>query len=239
MWGALPGVKPKFPKAQEPSTSDHMCSLLEKACKKGCLNLVMALSQDAVTAVSLLKKLHASTSLQCLKMETPTKAACRLMWKLSFCPFCQYCSSNDPSYLNYIICAHYEASFGCGCCLGKVYSNGQALSKHMGGCKGLKTDATKGKSSPSPRKGASKSPHSKKKHHHHKKSQQSSQVNLHSTLHCSEHTKKKKTSSTFLKRPHSHSSDKDLGAKCSSSKCDKKDDKPDKKKMHKHTKQKK
>ena len=152
----------------------------------------MALCQDAVTAVSLLKKLHASTSLWHLKMETPAEAAGKLMWKLSFCPFCQYCSSNDPSYLNHIICAHYEASFGCGRCLGKVNSTGQALSKHMQSRKGLKTSVTKGKSSPSLTKGASKSPCFKKKHHHHKKLQQSSQVSSYSTLHRSGHTKRRR-----------------------------------------------
>ena len=69
------GDIPKFPKPGEPATSNHMCSLLEKACKNGHLNLVVALSQETVTAVVLLKKLHASVSLQCLKMETPAKVA--------------------------------------------------------------------------------------------------------------------------------------------------------------------
>ena len=162
----------------------------------------------------------------------------KLMQKLSFFPFCQYCGNNDPSYLNHIICAHYKASFECGHCLGKVYSIRQALNKHMRGYKGLKTGATKGKSSQSPMKGASKSSCSKKKHQHHKKLQQSLQMSSHSTLCCSEHTKKK-ASSTSLKKLHSHSSGKDLGAKRLSNKHDKKDDKPDKKKMHKYTKQKK
>ena len=220
----------KVPQTCKPATSDQMRDLLEKAHKKGCLNLVVALSQEAVTAISLLKKPHISTSLRHSKIQTPAKAAGKLMWKLHFCPFCQYCSSNDPSYLNHIICVHYKASFGCGHCLGEVYSIGQALSKHMRGCKGLKATTTKGKSSPSPTKGASKSPCTKKKHHHHMKSQHSSQVSSHSPPHCSKCTKKK---------PHSHSGGKDSGAKHSSSKHDKKDDNLDKKKMHKHTKQKK
>ena len=91
------GDFPKFPKPHDPATSDHLHSLLEKAHKKGCPNLVVALSQDAVTAVSLLKKLHASASLQHLKMETPTEVAGKPMQKLSFHPFCQYCGSNNPS----------------------------------------------------------------------------------------------------------------------------------------------
>ena len=229
---------PKVPKPHEPAASNHVCGLLEKARKKGHLNLVVALSQDAVTAVSMLKKLHASISLQRLKMETPAEVPGKLMQKLSFYPFCQYCGSNDPSYLNHIICVHYKASFGCGRCLGEVYSTRQALSKHMLGCMGLKTGTTKGKSSQSPTKGAFKSPHSRKKHHHHKTLQQSLQVSSHSTLCCSEHTKKK-TPFTSPRNPPPHSSDKDSGAKHSSNKHNKMDGKPDKKKMHKHTKQKK
>ena len=102
---------PKLPEPHEPTTSNHMDGLLKKAHEKGHPNLVLALFQDAVTAVSLLKKLHASTSLLLLKMETPTEVAGKPMLMLSFCLFCQYCSSNYPSYLNHIICAHYEASF--------------------------------------------------------------------------------------------------------------------------------
>ena len=86
---------PKLPKPHDPATSNHVCGLLEKAHKKGCLNLVVVLSQDAVTAVALLKELHISISLWCLKMETPTKASGRPIQKLSFCPFCQYCSSKS------------------------------------------------------------------------------------------------------------------------------------------------
>ena len=205
------GDFPNFLKHHESATSQDVHSLLEKARKKGCPNLVVALSQDAVTAVALLKKLHTSASLWCLKMETLTEAAGKPMWKVSFCPFCKYCGSNNPSHLNHIICAHYKASFGCGCYLGKVYSTGQALNEHMQGCKGLKTDVTKRKSSPSPAKGMSKSSGFKKRHHHHKKLQQSSQMSSHSTPHHSEQTKKKKTSSTSPKKPHSHSSGKDLG----------------------------
>ena len=64
------GDFPKFPKPHELATSDHVCGLLEKACKKGHPDLVVALSQDAITAVALLKGLHTSVSLRCLKMET-------------------------------------------------------------------------------------------------------------------------------------------------------------------------
>ena len=134
----------KFPKPHEPATSDHVCSLLENAHKKGCPNLVVVLSQDAVTAVALLKGLHTSVSFLCLKMETPAEAAGKPMQKLSFCPFCQYCGSNYPSYLNHIICAHYEASFGCGHCLDKVYSSGQVLNKHIARLQGAQDRCDKG-----------------------------------------------------------------------------------------------
>ena len=102
------GDFPKFPKLHKPATSNHIHGLLEKACKNGYPNLIVALSQDAVTSVLLLKKLHASASLWYLKMETPTEVAAKLMRKLSSCSFCQYCNRNDPSYLNHITCAHYN-----------------------------------------------------------------------------------------------------------------------------------
>ena len=64
--------------------------------------------------------------------------------KLSFCPFCQYSGSNDQSYLNHIMCAHYCANYGCGKCLDAVFTSRQRLSRHMKKCKGLTTDWERG-----------------------------------------------------------------------------------------------
>ena len=58
--------------------------------------------------------------------------------KISFCPFCQYAGSYNISYLNHIIIAHYNMSFGCGKCLKLVFKSGQQLKVHKKVCKGSK-----------------------------------------------------------------------------------------------------
>ena len=90
--------------------------------------------------------------------------------KLLFCPFCQYSGSNDPSYLNHIVCAYYNVNYGCGKCLDEVFITGQQLSNHMKGCKGLVTDEAE-KPTSSHMKGAPSSLCSKKKKKHKTKSQ--------------------------------------------------------------------
>ena len=74
-------------------------------------------------------------------MENKAEAGGKLIWKLSFCPFCQYSRSNNPSYMNHIICRHYNTNYGCGKCLDEVYITGQPLYKHMKTCKGLLKEA--------------------------------------------------------------------------------------------------
>ena len=61
--------------------------------------------------------------------------------KFSFCSFCQYLGSNDQSYINHIICGHYDTNYGCGKCLDQVYIMGQSLHQHMKTCKGLSKEA--------------------------------------------------------------------------------------------------
>ena len=121
-----------------------------------------------VTVVCLLWELHANASLQCLKMETDTEAGGKIKWKLSFGPFCLYSGSNNLAYLNHIVCAHYNVSYGCEKCLNEVILTG-----HMKHCKDLKTEATKEKPATSYTNGASSSSsNSKKKKKHKTKSQQ-------------------------------------------------------------------
>ena len=57
--------------------------------------------------------------------------------KLSFCPFCAYAGRNDLSYLNHIIIAHYNASYGCGKCLKQAFVSSSALHNHKKVCLGL------------------------------------------------------------------------------------------------------
>ena len=57
--------------------------------------------------------------------------------KLSFCPFCTYVGGNDLLYLNHIIIAHYNASYGCGKCLKQAFVSSSALHNHKKVCLGL------------------------------------------------------------------------------------------------------
>ena len=67
--------------------------------------------------------------------------------KLSFCPFCLYHGSNDISYMNHIIGAHYNAAYGCGKCLKEVFLLGQQLETHIKVCTGFPKDNTPSSSS--------------------------------------------------------------------------------------------
>ena len=121
----LSGDFPKFPAPCEPSTNDHLHHFLENARECSQPNLLVVHSWDAVTAVCLLKELHAKASLWCLKMETDAKAGDKLKRQLSFCPLCQYLGSNDLPYLNDIVCVHYNVSYGCGKCVKEVFPSRQ------------------------------------------------------------------------------------------------------------------
>ena len=106
----------------------------------------MVPSQDLVTAIALLKGLHDYIISQQLKMDMDEEVGEKPMWKLSFCPFCQYYGNNDSSYPKHIVCMHYCANFGCGKCLDMVFPSGQKLSKHMKWCKGHTKDEAEEKS---------------------------------------------------------------------------------------------
>ena len=131
------GEFPPFPKPSEPTMSDDVCCLLRKACDLSWLNLVIALSQDAVMVIALLWDLHDHVSLQQLKMQMDKEVGDQASWKLLFCRFCQYSGSNDQSYLNHIVCAYYCANYRCGKCLDAVFTSGQKLGKHMKNARAL------------------------------------------------------------------------------------------------------
>ena len=123
-----------------PSKSDNaesQAKVTPPAKKAPDFNLNTFQTPSLVTAVYLLQELHIKDSLHHLPVETKVESGSKPIWKLSFCPFCQYSGSNDPSYMNHIVCGHYNANYGCSKCLNEVYITGQPLSKHMKTCKGL------------------------------------------------------------------------------------------------------
>ena len=137
----LSGDLPEFPSPNTPATHEQVNSFLLKARALGWPNLIMVHSQDTVTAVCLLQEIHVKDSLHHLPMENKVEAGGKPIQKLSFCPFCQYSGSNNPSYMNHIICRHYNANYGCGKCLDEVYITGQLLCKHMKTCEDLPKEA--------------------------------------------------------------------------------------------------
>ena len=156
-------------------------------------------------------------------METDAEAGDKSKRKLSLCPFCQYSGSNDQSYLNHIVCMHYNSSYGCGKCVNEVFPSGQWLKVHMKHCKGLKVEAAKVKPATSHTKEASSSSSSSKKKKYQTKSQQSdsqpdsqtllstsSKASSCMSLHHSRCDKKKTAAATSKK---SHSGGKDSGEK--------------------------
>ena len=199
------------------------CHLLKNAHEQVQPNLVVALSQYAITVIALLRDLHNHISLQRLKMQMEKEPSDQPSQKLSVCPFCQYSGSNDQSYLNHIMCVHYCANYRCRKCLDAVFTSRQQLSRHMKKCKGLTTDRVKGKPSPSHVKGMSplsskKKKHKKKKSHGNSQSdsqknlqgdslmnsQQDSQLNSQASPHQSMHqAKKESATATPQKKSHS------------------------------------
>ena len=111
------GDPPEFPTPRESATHGQIRDLLKSAHAIGRPYLILAHSVDSVMAVSLLRELHTTTCLRRLQVNLRDKSV-----KLSFCPFCTYAGGNDLSYLNHIVIAHYNASYGCGRCLKQASS---------------------------------------------------------------------------------------------------------------------
>ena len=94
----------------------------------------MVLTGKVMTAVSLLQLLHDKDSMKHLVLETKTgkqEVDSKTSKKLSFCPLCLYCGSNDLSYLNHVMVVHYNAAYGCGKCLRKVLLTSQTHERHQ------------------------------------------------------------------------------------------------------------
>ena len=75
--------------------------------------------------------------------------------KLLFCPFCAYVGGggNDLLYLNHIIIAHYNASYGCRKFLKQAFVSSSALHNHKKVCFGLIPKKSTGGSSNKPSSG--------------------------------------------------------------------------------------
>ena len=97
----------------------------------------------------MLWELHTATCLWHLQVDLRDKSV-----KLSFCPFCAYAGGNSLSYLNHIIIAHYNASYGCGKCLKQAFVSSSALHNNKKVCLGFtKKPATGSDSKPSSDRG--------------------------------------------------------------------------------------
>ena len=84
----------------------------------------------------MLRELHTAMCLQCLQVNLRDKLV-----KLSFFPFCTYAGGgeNNLSYLNHIIIAHYNTSYGCEKCLKQAFMSSSALHNHKKVCLGFIT----------------------------------------------------------------------------------------------------
>ena len=80
------------------------------------------------------RELHTAMCLQHLQVDLRDKSV-----KLSFCPFCACAGGNNLSYLNHIIIAHYNASYGCGKDLKQAFVLSSVLHNHKKVCLGFVT----------------------------------------------------------------------------------------------------
>ena len=128
----MTGDPPDFPAPWELVTRSQVTDLLKSARSIGHPYMILAHSTNSVTAVSMLQELHMATCLRCLQVDLQDKSV-----KMSFCPFCAYTGTNDLSYLNHIIIAHYNDSYGCRKCLKQAFMSSSALHNHKEVCPGF------------------------------------------------------------------------------------------------------
>ena len=133
---------PRFPHEQELVMHSQVRDLLKSARSIGCPYVILAHSTDSVTTVSMLQELHTTTCLRHLQVDRWDKSV-----KMSFCPFCMYAGANNLSYLNHIIIAHYNASYGCGKCSKQAFVSSSALHNDKKVCLGFDKKSTAGSNS--------------------------------------------------------------------------------------------
>ena len=147
----MTGDPPEFPTPQEPATHGQIRDLLKSAHTIGRPYLILAHSADLVMAVSLLRELHTTACLWWLQVNLQDK-----LIKLSFCT---YAGENDLSYLNHIIIAHYNASYGCGRCLKQAFISSSVLHTHKKVCLGFPSKKASGVPDGKPKSGGGNSSH--------------------------------------------------------------------------------
>ena len=106
--------------------------------------------QELAMAVCLLQELHSKDILRHLPMEPKPDTGGKAIKKLSFCLFCLYNDSNNLSYVNHIMCGHYNTNYGCGQCLKEVFTMGQKLKNHLKICRGFPKAGTPSSSEKEP-----------------------------------------------------------------------------------------
>ena len=72
-------------------------------------------------------------------LTTPPGQSPRQVSKTIVLPFCAYTGGNGLSYLNHIIIAHYNASYGCSKCLKQAFVSSSAPHNHKKVCIGFIT----------------------------------------------------------------------------------------------------
>ena len=135
----MTGDPPDFPPLWEPVTCNQVKDLFKSARSIGCLHMILAHSNDSVTTMSMLQELHTAACLRYLQVDLHDKSI-----KMSFC---MYVGTNDLSYLNHIIIAHYNASYGCRKCLKQTFMSSSTLHNHKKVCLGFDKNSAKGSSS--------------------------------------------------------------------------------------------
>ena len=120
-----------------PATAEHVKRLVLLASTKPRQYVLMVFRGGTVTALGLLQELHTRSALVQIPIYLSGNAKDRHSAHVSCCPFCAYTVQNDPAYLNHIVCAHYDVSFGCGSCLSAITSSVQQMKTHIKECSGL------------------------------------------------------------------------------------------------------
>ena len=148
----------EFPMPWEPVIRSQVRGLLKSAQSKGCPYMILAHSTYSVTAMSMLRELHTATCLRCLQVDLWDKSL-----KMSLCPFCAYVGVNDLSYLNHIIIAHNNTSYGCRKCLKQAFVSSSALDNQKKVClRFAKKPAAGSNSKPSSGRGSTRATPKKK-----------------------------------------------------------------------------
>ena len=120
-----------------PATVEHVKKLLFLASTKQRRYIIVVFQGGTVTPLGLLQELHTRSALVRIPIYLPGEAKDGHSPHVSCCPFCMYTIQNDPAYLNYIVCMHYDTSFTCGACLSAITSSGQQMKNHIKECSGL------------------------------------------------------------------------------------------------------